>query len=68
MPKMSGPVMAKRLAQARPEMKVLCMSGYTDDATLRHGLDEAKFAYFQKPITVAALTRKVRDVLDSKSE
>jgi CheY-like chemotaxis protein len=64
MPKMSGPVLAKLLAGARPSMKVLFMSGYTDDATLRHGVRGAELAYQQKPITVETLTRKVREVLD----
>jgi CheY-like chemotaxis protein len=66
MPQMSGPELARRLVPARPEMKVLYMSGYTDDAAVRHGVIETSFAYLQKPITVEALTRKVRDVLDSK--
>ena len=65
MPKMSGPVLAKRLVQVRPEMKVLYMSGYTDDAALRHGVIEAEVAYLQKPITVETLTTKVRTVLDA---
>jgi CheY-like chemotaxis protein len=65
MPGMSGPALAKRLAQARPEMRVLCMSGYTDDAAVRHGVVDASFAYLQKPLTVETLTRKVRDVLDA---
>jgi PAS domain S-box-containing protein len=63
MPHMSGPELARRLVQTRPEMKVLCMSGYTDDSVVRHGLIGAELAYLQKPITVAALTRKVREVL-----
>jgi two-component system cell cycle sensor histidine kinase/response regulator CckA len=65
MPHMSGPALAKHLAPARPEMKVLCMSGYTDDAAVRHGVVEAEFAFLQKPITVDSLSRKVRGVLDS---
>ncbi len=65
MPQMSGPALAKRLALSRPQMKVLCMSGYTDDAAIRHGVIEAEFAYLQKPLTVEVLTRRVRDVLDS---
>jgi PAS domain S-box-containing protein len=64
MPGMSGPELAKRLAEARPEMKVLCMSGYTDDAAVRHGVIGAHFAYIQKPLTVDTLTRKVREVLE----
>ncbi len=66
MPGMSGPELAKRLAQARPDMKVLCMSGYTDDTAVRHGVIDAHFAYLQKPLTVETLTRKVREVLDAK--
>jgi len=64
MPGMSGPALAKRLASARTDMKVLCMSGYTDDSIVRHGVLEAQIAYIQKPITPAALTTRVRQVLD----
>jgi two-component system, cell cycle sensor histidine kinase and response regulator CckA len=63
MPQMSGPELARRLATARPNMKVLCMSGYTDDSIVRHGVLEANLAYLQKPITPDALARKVREVL-----
>jgi two-component system cell cycle sensor histidine kinase/response regulator CckA len=66
MPEMSGPELAKRLAKDRPDMKVLCMSGYTDDSIVRHGVLEAQIAYLQKPFTPDALTRKVREVLDSR--
>jgi two-component system cell cycle sensor histidine kinase/response regulator CckA len=65
MPVMSGPALAKRLVAARPEMKVLFMSGYTDDAAVRHGVIDAAFAYLQKPLTVGTLTKKVRQVLES---
>jgi DNA-binding NtrC family response regulator len=64
---MGGPELAKRLAGARPEMKVLCMSGYTDDSIVRHGVLEAKLAYLQKPITPETLTTKVREVLDARN-
>ena len=64
MPQMSGPELAKRLASVRPDMKVLCMSGYTDDSIVRHGVLEAHIAYIQKPITPEALAAKVREVLD----
>jgi len=67
MPQMSGPELAKRLASARPEMRVLCMSGYTDDSIVRHGVLEAHIAYLQKPITPEALTTRVREVLDGAS-
>jgi two-component system, cell cycle sensor histidine kinase and response regulator CckA len=64
MPQMSGPALAKRLAETRPEMKVLCMSGYTDDSIVRHGVLESGVPFIQKPITPAVLARKVREVLD----
>ncbi len=64
MPQMSGPELAARLEVLRPRMKVLCMSGYTDDSVVRHGVIEAHMAFVQKPITPDALTIKVREVLD----
>lgn len=64
MPGMSGPALAKRLASARVDMKVLCMSGYTDDSIVRHGVLEAQVDYIQKPITPEALTTRLRQVLD----
>ena len=67
MPEMSGPELGRRLASARPDMKVLCMSGYTDDSIVRHGVLEAGIAYLQKPLTADALTTKVREVLESSS-
>jgi PAS domain S-box-containing protein len=65
MPQMSGPELAKRLADVRPEMKLICISGYTDDSVLRHGVLDVQIAYLQKPITPETLARKVREVLDS---
>jgi two-component system cell cycle sensor histidine kinase/response regulator CckA len=67
MPQLSGPELAKRLSPMRPEMKVLFVSGYTDDSIIRHGVLEAHTAYLQKPITPDGLTRKVREVLDLPS-
>jgi DNA-binding NtrC family response regulator len=64
MPLMSGPELAKRLVSVRPELRVLCMSGYTDDSVVRHGVLESHIAYLQKPITPDALTARVRAVLD----
>jgi two-component system cell cycle sensor histidine kinase/response regulator CckA len=64
MPRMSGPELAKRLVRMRPDMRVLCMSGYTDDSIVRHGVLDAAMAYLQKPITPTTLARKVREVLD----
>ncbi|MEO7733968.1 MAG: response regulator, partial [Kofleriaceae bacterium] len=64
MPRMSGRELAERLAPIRPEMKVLYMSGYTDDTVVRHGVFEATIALIQKPVTPGPLARKVREVLD----
>jgi two-component system cell cycle sensor histidine kinase/response regulator CckA len=66
MPGMSGGHLAERLAQIRPAIKVLYMSGYTDDAIVRHGVLEARVPFLNKPFTAAELLRKVRDVLDSQ--
>jgi two-component system cell cycle sensor histidine kinase/response regulator CckA len=68
MPQMSGPELAKRLALIRPDLKLLYMSGYTDDSIVRHGVLDAGVAYLQKPITPTLLTRKVREVLDDVRE
>lgn len=65
MPHMSGPELARRLASERPSMKLLCMSGYTDDTVVRHGALEAGIAFIQKPFTPDTLASKVRAVLDS---
>ena len=55
MPKLSGPEMAERLKARFPALRVLYMSGYTDDAMLRHGLLEAAVSYIQKPFTPLGL-------------
>jgi PAS domain S-box-containing protein len=67
MPRMSGRQLADMLAQTRPDLAVLYMSGYTDEAVLRHGVFEAGVAFLQKPFTPIGLARKVREVLDAKA-
>jgi CheY-like chemotaxis protein len=64
MPGLSGRELATRLADLRPEARVIFMSGYTDDAVTRHGVLEPGLAYLQKPFTPDTLGRKVREVLD----
>ncbi len=64
MPRMSGHELAKRLESSHPEAKVLYMSGYTDNAIVLHGVLAEGVNYIQKPFTVDALTKKVREVLE----
>ena len=65
MPEMSGRELVERFAKLRPNTKVLFMSGYTDDAIVRHGVLRPGTAYLQKPFSPDTLARKVREVLDS---
>jgi len=65
MPEMSGRELVERFAKLRPNTKVLFMSGYTDDAIVRHGVLRPGTAYLQKPFSPDTLGRKVREVLDS---
>jgi CheY-like chemotaxis protein len=67
MPQMSGRALALALAKTRPTLKVVYMSGYTDNAIVHHGVLDAGTRFLAKPFTAADLTRKVREVLDEGS-
>jgi hypothetical protein len=65
MPRVSGRELAERLSIARPSLRTLYMSGYTDDEVVRRGVLEADVAFLQKPFTAQTLARAVRDTLDA---
>jgi two-component system cell cycle sensor histidine kinase/response regulator CckA len=65
LPMMSGRQLVERLTPLRPGIKVVFMSGYTDEAVIQHGLLDSGIAYLQKPLTPETLTRKVREVLEA---
>jgi two-component system cell cycle sensor histidine kinase/response regulator CckA len=64
MPRMSGRELVDRLRADRPSLRVLFMSGYTDDAIVQHGVLDAGVEFIQKPFAMRALSRKVREILD----
>ena len=68
MPGMSGPLMAEQLRAARPNLKVLFLSGYTDPAVLRHGILHDEMPFLQKPFTPFSLASRVREVLDREQK
>jgi CheY-like chemotaxis protein len=64
MPGLTGRQVAERIRAARPEVRVLFVSGYVGDALARHGVSEPEARLLSKPFTAEALLRKVREVLD----
>jgi two-component system cell cycle sensor histidine kinase/response regulator CckA len=66
LPQISGPGIAALMASLQPDMKVLFMSGYTENAIVRHGVLDQRVPFLPKPFKPVAMVRKVREVLDAK--
>jgi CheY-like chemotaxis protein len=66
MPRLSGRELVTRLTNTRPDLKVLYISGYTDDSIFRHGVLEGGVAFLQKPFNLKDLAHKIRGVLDGE--
>jgi len=64
MPQLSGRMLAKSLRLMQPQLRVLYMSGYTDDMMIRHGVIEEEIEFLAKPFSNSQLTAKVRELLD----
>ncbi|HNW45140.1 MAG TPA: response regulator [Elusimicrobiales bacterium] len=68
MPGMSGRDLARELARRGLVRRTLYMSGYTDDAIVKHGVLEPGIAFIYKPFTIEGFTRKLREVLDGPED
>ena len=65
MPRMGGPKLAELLADERPDMKVMFVSGYAEKTVLQHGKVDLTTGFLQKPFSLKTLARKVREVLEA---
>jgi PAS domain S-box-containing protein len=65
LPNLSGPALSRTLVEKRPGLKVLFMSGYTDAAVFEQAGVEVGRAFLQKPFTIDAMARKIREVLET---
>ena len=68
MPEMSGPDLVREMSPLEPQMRVLYISGYTEEAMVHHGIEQSGAAFLQKPFLPDVLARKVREVLDGRSK
>ncbi len=68
MPEVGGRKLAQVVRQQRSGIRVLYMSGYTDDAVIRAGIESLRDSFIQKPFTPLSLARRVRDVLDGPAD
>ena len=66
MPGAGGRAVSEQLAERHPEVRVLFISGYTDDAVIRHGVLREGVHFLQKPFSPIALAIKVREILDGQ--
>jgi CheY-like chemotaxis protein len=67
MPGIGGRELAKKLLSLRPDISVLYLSGYTEDAVIAPGAPSAAIAFLQKPFTLQNLAKKVRDILHARA-
>ena len=68
MPEVNGRVLAERLSAVSPSLRILFMSGYSDEAVYRHGEISPNASFIEKPFTDRTLARKVREVLDGEQD
>jgi DNA-binding response OmpR family regulator len=66
MPEIAGPVLAARATELIPRLKVLFMSGYTEEVIRHHGISRRNATFLQKPFAPSELIRKVRQLLDAE--
>jgi two-component system cell cycle sensor histidine kinase/response regulator CckA len=64
MPGASGPELVKQLVEQRPTLKVIYMSGYTDEAIVHHGVLDPGIVFLHKPFSSESLGQKIREVVD----
>jgi DNA-binding NarL/FixJ family response regulator len=68
MPRVGGGELAQRLASSRPGIRVLFVSGYPDDAIVRHGILEHRSVLLQKPFAIVEFVHQVREILDAPED